>query len=309
MFEKYWQNVCYWVIVFVFAVLTLAFLLTPYHVFGAEFSGNYIRKSNDAAQSLNITDANGLSVKSYAHDHGYISYFIRLASPGVRNAYVGFPDAGVTNFAIRNELTGGAITLSTTDGGPITANGGTIWHSINDGAGSGLDADTLDGINSSGFWQPVNDGAGSGLDADTLDGINSSGFWQPGNDGAGSGLDADTLDGINSSGFWQPGNDGAGSGLDADLWKGKGYLDFSAALDFPEIAAGSAQTLQITGATGVSPGDFCLASESTGFFASSTVLDCVVNTTDVVTVRLTLNAASGTFDPVSMTYHVRVFKR
>ncbi len=29
----------------------------------------------------------------------------------------------------------------------LTVNGGTVWHSSNDGAGSGLDADTLDGVN------------------------------------------------------------------------------------------------------------------------------------------------------------------
>lgn len=45
------------------------------------------------------------------------------------------------------------------------------------------------------------DGAGSGLDADTLDGVSSAGFWQPGNDGAGSGLDADTVDGQTSTIF------------------------------------------------------------------------------------------------------------
>ena len=32
-----------------------------------------------------------------------------------------------------------------------TINGGTVWHSGNDGSGSGLDADTLDTINSTGF--------------------------------------------------------------------------------------------------------------------------------------------------------------
>jgi hypothetical protein len=35
--------------------------------------------------------------------------------------------------------------------GVIKANGNTIWHSGNDGSGSGLDADLLDGITAAGF--------------------------------------------------------------------------------------------------------------------------------------------------------------
>jgi hypothetical protein len=96
-----------------------------------------------------------------------------------------------------------------------------------DGAGSGLDADLLDG-QSSAFYSPASvsgtaaailaslltvDGAGSGLDADLLDG-NSSAFFSPATvsgtaaailaslltvDGAGSGLDADLLDGQSSA--------------------------------------------------------------------------------------------------------------
>ncbi|MFC4593745.1 hypothetical protein [Sphingobium tyrosinilyticum] len=56
-----------------------------------------------------------------------------------------------------------------------------IWHSGNDGAGSGLDADLLDGQDSSYYtniaarlgytpWHAGNDGSGSGLDADLVDG-------------------------------------------------------------------------------------------------------------------------------------------
>lgn len=35
--------------------------------------------------------------------------------------------------------------------GDVTIDGNTVWHAGNDGSGSGLDADTLDGINSGGF--------------------------------------------------------------------------------------------------------------------------------------------------------------
>lgn len=68
--------------------------------------------------------------------------------------------------------TGGKLVIwNSTDGvncgefgpaaGQIAAAGATVWTSANDGAGSGLDADTVDG------HQP---GSGNGLDADTVDG-------------------------------------------------------------------------------------------------------------------------------------------
>lgn len=52
--------------------------------------------------------------------------------------------------------------LSISSTGVITANGNTVWHAGNDGSGSGLDADLLDGINSTavgagkqGIWVPA----------------------------------------------------------------------------------------------------------------------------------------------------------
>lgn len=63
---------------------------------------------------------------------------------------------------------------------------GTIWTSNNDGAGSGLHADLLDGYHASDFildsavsgtiWTSNNDGPGSGLHADRLDGYHASDF-------------------------------------------------------------------------------------------------------------------------------------
>jgi len=65
------------------------------------------------------------------------------------------------------------------------ANNSSIWHPGNDGAGSGMDADLLDGQQGSYYtnivarlgyapWGPNNDGSGSGLDADLLDGQHGS---------------------------------------------------------------------------------------------------------------------------------------
>jgi hypothetical protein len=70
-----------------------------------------------------------------------------------------------------------------------TIGGSTAWHASNDGDGSGLDADLLDGQQGSYYLAASSytaadviaklltvDGAGSGLDADLLDGISSASF-------------------------------------------------------------------------------------------------------------------------------------
>ncbi len=111
--------------------------------------------------------------------------------------------------------------------GSVTIAGSTAWHAGNDGSGSGLDADLLDGQHGAYYLPAASytatdilaklagvDGAGSGLDADLLDGLNSSAFLQLVNfvgtevlsrlvtvDGSGSGLDADLLDGYHASSF------------------------------------------------------------------------------------------------------------
>ena len=106
-----------------------------------------------------------------------------------------------------------------------------LWSATNDGAGSGLDADLLDGQDSSFYsnivarlgYTPVQMGTGSGqltnivkmgwsgtrlkVTVDTTDQGNVvfdghiADVWRSSNDGAGSGLDADLLDGRQASDF------------------------------------------------------------------------------------------------------------
>ena len=102
-----------------------------------------------------------------------------------------------------------------------------------DGAGSGVDADLLDGIDSAAFVR-----VGAAIDATTFRGQAPAAFARTPQDvlgrlrqvdGAGSGVDADRLDGIDSSQFVRGaaqilgllrGVDGSGSGLDADRLDG-----------------------------------------------------------------------------------------
>ncbi len=117
------------------------------------------------------------------------------ASPGGSDTYVQFNDStafggtagftftkGTNSVFIANLATIGATTVNTTHiyvGGGVT---NVVWHAGNDGTGSGLDADLLDG-QSSAFYLAASaytaadvlaklltvDGSGTGLDADLLD--------------------------------------------------------------------------------------------------------------------------------------------
>jgi hypothetical protein len=111
-------------------------------------------------------------------------------------------------------------------------NGINVWHGGNDGSGSGLDADLLDGSDGSfyaniparlGFW-PVRQGGGANQTTNTVYIGWSSGsrlraqvdstdlgpivfdghiadVWRSANDGSGSGLDADLLDGLEGAAY------------------------------------------------------------------------------------------------------------
>jgi len=142
----------------------------------------------------------------------------------------------------------GGVGLSGSGGNLYIAATGKVWTSDNDGSGSGLDADTLDGQDSGYFtniparlgYTPANKAGesftgnisttgtiagGSTLTLNSLvlsvSGGNlfvaSSGkVWTSDNDGSGSGLDADTLDGRDSGWF-------------ADIPSRLGYTPFNAA--------------------------------------------------------------------------------
>ncbi len=142
---------------------------------------------------------------------------------------------------------GGALTVA----GNITSAGNTVWTSGNDGAGSGLDADLLDGVNSTSFLRSnVSDDSSGGTTrffSPTGGLISTIGqtiglqCYQPtastdafmtfhvgGDFAAHFGLDGTTNDlafggwsmGAVKNKVWHAGNDGSGSGLDADLLDG-----------------------------------------------------------------------------------------
>ena len=90
--------------------------------------------------------------------------------------------------------TGVATTASLAVAGALTRAGFTVYDTGNDGAGSGLDADLLDGRQATDFALL----AGADFAGLTRGG---NAVWDVGNDGAGSGLDADLLDGRQADEF------------------------------------------------------------------------------------------------------------
>ena len=149
------------------------------------------------------------------------------------------------------------------------------WHAGNDGSGSGLDADTLDGVNSASFLRLDSSSPGTqsipankikrfySNDAiDTTNGSESSlevfqdtagadafmTFHVSGDYAAYFGLDGGTNDlafggwsrGAASYKVWHAGNDGTGSGLDADTVDGK-HKDFL--MHYKGIVSGNWDTI------------------------------------------------------------------
>ena len=131
----------------------------------------------------------------------------------------------------------------------LTINGGTAWHSGNDGSGSGLDADLIDGV---GFR---NTNSGVPVNADTLDQAGHTYYTSGVTDFSGNANDGALYSQVYSTawqhqiagdyrsgqiavrgknnGTWQPwykvwseNNDGSGSGLDADLWDGQQFSSY-----------------------------------------------------------------------------------
>ena len=136
----------------------------------------------------------------------------------------------------------GALYLNHYSTGNVFARGSTVWHAGNDGSGSGLDADLLDGINSGSFLRSDA--------ADTFTQLNASGSTNNGRWVSNSswGISCQTDNGyiqigpantswahiytdrfafyfnadlyVNNQKVWHAANDGSGSGLDADTVDG-----------------------------------------------------------------------------------------
>jgi hypothetical protein len=175
-----------------------------------------------------------------------------------------FNDAGsfIDTPLILNRATG-ALAVAVTP----TVNGNTVWHAGNDGSGSGLDADTLDGYNvgTSGATIPLLNVANTFSAAQGLSNnialniletggaarsavkMNTSNVMEFGNANNNASFLNNTVNFAGVGDFtrsgntvWHAGNDGAGSGLDADTLdgvQGSAYATLSGATFTGDVAA------------------------------------------------------------------------
>lgn len=157
-------------------------------------------------------------------------------------AWTGKPGLRTSRHNVNSWLIGiesdGRLNLTQNGSAAFQVSGNTVWHAGNDGAGSGLDADLLDGLHANtgsiantivardangdssvryAYSQYLNMSHGTTTrSSDTIFYSSTDNFvrknnqagmraslnvWHPDNDGAGSGLDADLLDGIQGAGY------------------------------------------------------------------------------------------------------------
>jgi hypothetical protein len=170
-------------------------------------STSFLRSdANDTATGLITTSRSGEQMR-FADTSASGSPYLGFYQGGTRRGYIQMVNGGTMRiasdqFGSRLDIGNGTSGLTYTDGTTWT-----VWHSGNDGSGSGLDADTLDGLNSGSFLRSdTNDsfsGTLSGTGSISITGNVTANVFT----GNGSGLtgisadNANTLDGIDSTGF------------------------------------------------------------------------------------------------------------
>lgn len=97
-----------------------------------------------------------------SNDHVYVEFYTRDSDINTRSAYFGYAATATNHLSLVNQITNGDIRLSATGTGVLTFNGNRVLTVADEGAGNGLDADTLDSIQSTQF-----------LRTDTADGIDT----------------------------------------------------------------------------------------------------------------------------------------
>jgi hypothetical protein len=114
---------------------------------------NAITSTNQITFNSIVTSNNGLGTNFRVGDDAWIGDVniadtIRIT--GLQNSANGFLRFGAT----------GTEALGRAGAGPLLWGANTVWHSGNDGLGSGLDADLLDGLNGTSYANSVYDQAG-----------------------------------------------------------------------------------------------------------------------------------------------------
>ncbi len=209
---------------------------------------------NDGSGSgLDADTLDGLHASSFLRDNAVniitTSADEKIRLSGSANPYIRFQNgttntaylqSGASNIYLWHSILGEGIRIDTNGLKYYDGSYQTIWHTGNDGSGSGLDADTVDGIQASSFLRSDADDTatgkylfGSAIYTGSSAKIQVNGFMRicdiymhQGGTGPASestGIPLGNVSGAlqwNSNTIWHAGNDGSGSGLDADLLDG-----------------------------------------------------------------------------------------
>lgn len=253
-------------------------------VFNAKLNSNIVPTSNNF-----VIGATAARIKAYIssiENAMSVNGAIDVLAGGIsRGALV--PDGSNNRLILRKYSNTGATDAELRMDGPgvndLKYLGNTVWHAGNDGAGSGLDADLLDGLSSGSFirsdtgqtltagivttfrptsGQNMNTSTGGlaplEIRNDTTGADAFMSFHASGDYALYFGLDAATNDiavggwsmGAVKNKVWHAGNDGAGSGLHADLLDGQEgsyYTAITARLGYtPLNKAGDTMTGALT---------------------------------------------------------------
>ena len=212
--------------------------------------------------------------------HSYVSGV--LGYTDANHGFLYYPPQAGALWAHAFQSSSGITVVGITDAGVLQVGANTVWHAGNDGTGSGLDADTVDGVQLTGLVQQNLYGSfqssfTSNINANTNRNVGAYGSYASSatNTPTGSGVLLNFTSGSDGSGdgtqFWQDynsnnlyhrqrwggtyqawgqiwtaGNDGAGSGLDADLLDGYNVGTSGAAIPLLNGANSWSSTNQFT---------------------------------------------------------------
>jgi hypothetical protein len=261
-------------------------------------SSAFVKKAGDTMTGTLAITGSGKTFTISPHGAGVDLHSTGNIAPHFQSSFslfTGTPGSGTLKFQVNAD---GTVNLK----GEADVNGNKVWHAGNDGAGSGLDADLLDGLDSSAFVKKAGDTMTGTLYVPLLiltnsDGINEGGeltlkpagswtndshidryqdqirIWTDG----GKLLTIPKTGDLTWGGqkIWTAENDGAGSGLDADTVDGKQASDF--VLQTEKGAPNGVATLDASGKVPASQlnismtGSAISISDSGGYYTSGNV--------------------------------------
>ena len=206
---------------------------------------SYLRSDTGDNVGGTLTFISGSGINLSENDIYLRARVIQNNKSGSDGLYIGYANSntGATRIYGGGTTSGGLVVLGN-GANNLQFNSNTVWHAGNDGSGSGLDADTLDGVQGGSFLRSDADDTASNFivfngdkgirlshtnQTDTNDGVISSGRFGTGLNIVGSQTTGGTGrqvriwgEVLTSGGakYWQSANDGSGSGLDADTLDG-----------------------------------------------------------------------------------------